>query len=140
MNRTSRNAIAAAAALVALAPVVADGGHDVRAQGPAGQSQAYPFTKAQNTDGARYVWFIFSRAGFAFPYTPARSFPPVNQFKEVPAASAQQADVVWWPTLMGGYSGPADRRVQVADGSLSLDSLIKVKGRPKFFRKQVRRP
>ena len=107
------------------------------AQRPTAPEQTYPFTNEQNVDGARYVWFIFSRAGFAYPYTAAKTFPPRNQFREVTAQAAQQADVVWWPTLMGGYSGPADRRVQVADGSLSLDSLILVKGQPKFYRKQM---
>jgi hypothetical protein len=131
MSRFSRNTLLAAAAMTALCS------HLARAQGSDSSAGAYPFTKQENLDGARYIWFIFARAGFPFKYTPARSFPPAREFREINARDARQSDVVWWPTLLAGYSGPTDRRVQVAEGSLSLDSLIRVKGQPKFFRKQV---
>ena len=100
-------------------------------------SHTLPFTRAENTDGARFVWFVLKQTGFPYAYTPAKDFPPTGDFREVPSDSARAGDVAWWPTFVGIYSGPPDRTLITAEGPLRLDSLVSVKGRPRFFRTLV---
>jgi len=103
---------------------------------PAG-SHKLPFTRHENLDGARFVWFVLKDTGFPYAYTPAKNFPPTGDFREVPADSARAGDVAWWPSFLAIYSGPADRTLITAEGPLHLDSLVVVKGQPRFFRKLV---
>lgn len=96
-----------------------------------------PFTRAENADGARYVWFVLGRAGFSYPYIHARDFPTSDQFTEVPADSARAGDVAWWPTFVAVYGGSVDRTLLTPDGPLSCDLLAKQRGPPRFFRERV---
>ncbi len=98
-----------------------------------------PFTRAENLDGARFVWFVHKETGFPYAYTPAKDFPPTGEFREIPRDSARTGDVAWWPGFMAIYSGLPDQTLVTAEGALGLDSLALVKGQPRFFRKLVSR-
>ncbi len=98
-------------------------------------SHKLPFNRDENLDGARFVWFVLKETGFPYAYTPAKDFPPIGDFTEVPADSARAGDVAWWPSFVAIYSGPPGRTLITAEGPLRLDSLTVVKGRPRFFRK-----
>ena len=123
-------------ALLALASIATP---TLAAQDSAAASHRFPFTREQNTDGARYVWFIMTQTGLPYPYVPAKDLPTSDDFREVPPDSGRAGDVAWWPDFVAIYGGRRMGMLFVAGAELSLDSLVAKKGPPKFFRKLVPR-
>ncbi len=100
-----------------------------------------PFTSKQNADGARYVWFISCRAGLPYAYIPTAKVPRSRDFTAVDSTTPggiRQGDIAWWPkfmVLVAGPKGPA----MIQGGPIPLQRLIDRYGRPRFFRRIVRR-
>jgi hypothetical protein len=94
-----------------------------------------PFSKRDDRDGARFVWYSFSQAGSAYSYVPAKEFPTTSQFVEVSSDSARPGDVAWWARFVAVYYGKTDRMVLVYPGiRVPLDTLSLKFGPPRFFR------
>ncbi len=125
-----RKLVLAAALSLSLAPALAAQDSSSR------PGNRLPFTREQNADGARFVWFIMGRAGFPYPYIPAKDFPGNGDFTEVPSDSARDGDVAWWPTFVAIYGG-ADSTVVLPEGPTALAALKRRLGPPRVFRKLV---
>jgi len=97
------------------------------------RAQEFPFTRAENVDGARFVWFSYSRAGFPYQYTRAETFPDHPGFRAV--TDPQVGDVVWWPEYMAVFAD--SNRVVTAEGSVLLQQLAERFGTPQYFRHRI---
>jgi hypothetical protein len=101
------------------------------------QHKKFPFTARDNTDGARYVWFIYGQAGFPYDYVPAASFPSSKKFRPSPWNKPQVADVAWWKDFVALYAGddaPQESNLITAEGRRSLREFEKKRGPVKWFR------
>jgi hypothetical protein len=125
--------IAVGAGLVALCGVAgAQSGCDiVSAKAPP------PFSRAENADGARFVWVALGQAGFPFEYVPASAFPRHAGFRLVAAGAARAGDVAWWPSFSAIYGGPESGYVVSADGQLALAALVSRYGPVRYYRRVV---
>jgi hypothetical protein len=101
------------------------------------QGGRLPFTEAENADGARFVWFIMGRAGFAYDYIPSDSFPTSGEFTRVDADSARGGDVVWWPHFVGVFTGPPENSVVLVGERQTVASITARRGKPRYYRKLV---
>jgi hypothetical protein len=99
-----------------------------------------PFTREEDADGARYVWFTNCRAGFPYAYVPTADLPRSASFVEVdsttPPAGLRPGDVVWWPTFMAMMATPGGPLVRPGR-LLRLDTLTAHLGPPRFFRRRI---
>jgi hypothetical protein len=99
--------------------------------------QTLPFTREENADGARFVWFSVRNAGLPYEYTPCKDFPTSGQWREVKEPTP--GDVVWWKQFVALYdpTAPEDRNVLVPEGPLSRKALEIKYGLPRYFRLRV---
>ena len=96
----------------------------------------FPFTKEDNADGSRFVWFMYHQAGFTYEYEAAKSFPKSKRFEPSPGNIPQQGDIAWWKEFMAIYAGNvADGKdLMTAQKKLSHKELEKRYGPVKWFR------
>jgi hypothetical protein len=96
--------------------------------------KSFPFTQAQNQDGAKYVWFIYSNAGFNYDYVPAKGIPTSKHFKEV--TEPQKGDVAWWSKYVAIVDLNNDQLVSylTAENERSLDDMAFRYGKPHYYR------
>ena len=90
-----------------------------------------PFTAEENHDGAMFVWFIFGKDGFDYPFTKAADFPQSPFFKEV--QERQPADIAWWKGLVAIYRGEREK-LFTARGDIPLKAEEKKRGKARWFR------
>jgi hypothetical protein len=97
-----------------------------------------PFSREENGDGARFVWFISRQAGFSYPYIACAGIPSSPSFREVPADSVRAGDVAWWPSYVALYD-PVTRMLRRPEGAVLLVDWMLNLGPAKFYRRQVGR-
>jgi hypothetical protein len=122
-----------AAALLAVAPALTTQDSTPPA------SNRLPFSREENADGARFVWFIMGRAGFPYEYVAAKDFPTSSEFTQVEADSARAGDVAWWPSFVAIYGEASDTTLVLPEGEVPLAELVHYLGVPRFYRKLVPR-
>ncbi len=98
--------------------------------------KTFPFTARQNSDGARFVWFVYCDAGTSYGYVPARQIPHDGQFRETLAP--QSGDIAWWPSFVALYNADNHRYI-TAEGTFSLAELKHSFRHPQFYRLQRKR-
>jgi hypothetical protein len=92
-----------------------------------------PFTREQNSDGARWVWFIYQQAKFDYDYACTMDFPASPRFGRVDAA--QVGDVAWWPDFMAIVEiKDGERWYMTAEERIEGAALEASLGQPLFFR------
>jgi hypothetical protein len=130
-RRARRTALLVTTAMVAMRGVASgQAACDMGAgKGPA------PFTRAQNADGARFVWAVLGEAGFPYEYVSIGTFPRHPGFRLVSASAARPGDVVWWAGFSGIYDGNKTELVVTADGPVPIAALIERHGSARFYRK-----
>jgi hypothetical protein len=94
-----------------------------------------PFTAEENRDGARFVWFVYGRAGLSYEYMSAQEFPSSDEFIEVEPDSAHPGDVVWWSEYVAIFTGLETRTVMRAEGEITLGALVARYGKPRYYRR-----
>lgn len=97
----------------------------------------FPFTAAQNADGARYVWFVYGKTGSKYSYLPAGRLPASERLRPAPGNVPRTGDVAWWPDFMAIYAGPGApdaANLVTAGGRLSLAELERRYGPVKWYR------
>jgi len=114
--------------LVLLAALLA-----VSAECAAQKPQRFPFSRTENSDGAKFVWFVYNLSGFSFPYQPAKSIPASNRFLKLSAGHPQEGDLAWWPRFVGIYDGDSTRSVMTAEGKTPLAALVKKYGPVQWY-------
>jgi hypothetical protein len=105
-------------------------------------AQQLPFSKEENADGARFVWFVNCRAGHPYPYTKTAEIPRSPYFTEVdsttPGGGPRAGDAVWWPQYMAIVAS-GDGPVLTPEGPVPLAELVQRYGAPRFYRRLVPR-
>ena len=102
------------------------------------QRRTLPFTQQEDSDGARYVWFINEQAGLPYPYVPAREFPRSPWWGEVPRSQIREGDVAWWADFVALYApDKSGADLSTAPGGLRLSSEEKRRGPAKVYRRRV---
>ena len=103
------------------------------------QRRTLPFTQEQDSDGARYVWFMNEQVGLSYPYVPAREIPKCPWWGEVPRSQIRAGDVAWWPDFVALYDAPdkSGADLWTAPGRLRLSSEEKKRGPAKVYRRRV---
>lgn len=101
------------------------------------EQKSLPFTKEQNQDGAKFVWFIYSQSGFNYEYVTTKELPKSEYFREV--KKPQPGDVAWWPDFMAITSVKQGQPVEImaAGNEYTFQQLVKLYGKPHFYRFQV---
>lgn len=100
----------------------------------AGQTQQrFPFTREEDSDGSRFVWFVYNLSGLSYRYNPAKSFPTCNRFTKLAGKHPQESDVAWWNRFMGLYSGDSANSVMTAQGKIPLATLVKKYGPVQWY-------
>ncbi len=102
---------------------------------------ALPFSREDDADGARYVWFTNCRAGLPYAYVKAKDIPQSRAFRELdpklPGELPRGGDIVWWPTFVAVIE-TADGPTVGPAGRLTLANLTRDLGQPpRFFRRQI---
>jgi hypothetical protein len=97
------------------------------------QHQRFPFTREENLDGSKFVWFVYNLNGYSYRYMPAKTFPPAGRFIRLSGAHPQESDVAWWDRFMGLYGGDSARTVMTAEGNIPLEKLVRKYGPVKWF-------
>jgi hypothetical protein len=95
-----------------------------------------PFTRAENEDGAWFVWLIERRDGYPRRYLPANQIPRSTYYTQVEADSARDGDVVWWPTFVAFFEAGTSS-ILLVEGLHPLRSYVARLGQPKFYRRLV---
>ncbi len=95
-----------------------------------------PFTRAENADGAWFVWLVNRRAGLPYPYLASKDFPTSTNFSEVSTDSARDGDVAWWPSFVAIFSATS-RALQLPEGETPLSDYTRRMGSPRFYRRLV---
>jgi hypothetical protein len=96
-----------------------------------------PFTREQDWDGARFVWFVFGKGKQIYDYIPAKDFPKDRQFRVLRASEqAVSSDVAWWPNFVGIFD-EKDHAILTGPGMVPLSTLEKQRGPAHFFRLQT---
>ncbi|HUO52771.1 MAG TPA: hypothetical protein VMT93_09640 [Gemmatimonadaceae bacterium] len=96
-----------------------------------------PFSREENADGAKFVWFSNCRAGLRYPYTPTAMVPESRYFTEIDGKGAtpvQPGDIAWWPWFMAVSAGP-DGPLGVVGPPLALADVLPWFGAPRWFRR-----
>jgi hypothetical protein len=108
-----------ALAFIALALTALSGVSSARIKG-----RTFPFTKEEDADGARYVWFMYEQAGFPYDYMPASSLRGSPHFRPAPGNRPQVGDVAWWNDYVAMYDPSVrGRELWTAPGRRSLKAL-----------------
>jgi hypothetical protein len=100
-------------------------------------AKTFPFTAEEDTDGARFVWFMYQQSGLPYDYLPAKQFPNSKHFRPSPNNIPQVGDVAWWKEFMaiyGGKDAPETSNLMTAPGAVGLRELQKKYGPVKWFR------
>lgn len=100
--------------------------------------KTFPFTQAQNQDGAKFVWFIFGDSGFKYDYVPAKDLPNSPNFRQV--SEPQPGDVAWWPgyvAIVKLHNGKLYSYL-TAESERMPDEVESLYGKPRFYRYVVR--
>jgi hypothetical protein len=79
--------------------------------------RTFPFTAQEDSDGARFVWFIYKQAGFYYDYLPAKDLPKSPRLKPAPRNKPQPGDVAWWKQFVAIYEPNAPQKFGVPEGS-----------------------
>jgi hypothetical protein len=95
----------------------------------------FPFTRAQNADGAKFVWFAYKVGGFTYDYVPAALLPDHPRFRAI--TDPRAGDVAWWPEYVALVAD--SNSVLTAEGPVPLQELTERFGTPTYFRHQVPR-
>jgi hypothetical protein len=93
----------------------------------------FPFTREQNADGAKFIWFTFKLFGSVYDYVPAVLFPDHPRFRAITDPRAD--DVAWWPQYVALVYD--SNTVLTAEGTLLLRELTERLGTPRYFRYQA---
>jgi hypothetical protein len=102
--------------------------------GPAASSgNSFPFTKAQNLDGARFVWYAAEKAGLGYDYVSADALPASVQFHE--EATPRNGDVAWWPGYIALTLMKDGEPMQfITAEAVRSDAVMEaIYGKPRFF-------
>jgi hypothetical protein len=92
-----------------------------------------PFTREENSDGARWVWFIYQQAEFEYDYACTVDFPASPRFRRVDAAQA--GDVAWWPDYVAiFFIEDGKPSYLTAEKWLDASAFDASHGKPLFFR------
>jgi len=97
-----------------------------------------PFSPDENADGARFVWLIFRHQGMPMPYVSAQDLPGSTDFRSIPADSARDGDVAWWPSLVGLYDA-GSKALLLLEGERPMAEITQRLGAPHFYRRLVPR-
>jgi len=92
-----------------------------------------PFTKAQNLDGARFVWYVFQKADLGYDYVTADALPASLKFRE--ETSPRNGDVAWWPGYVALVSMKPGEPMQfiTAEAVRGEAVMEAIYGKPRFF-------
>jgi len=104
--------------------------------------RAFPFTAQEDSDGARFVWFVYKQAGFYYDYLPAKDLPRSSRLKPAPGNRPQPGDIAWWKQFVAVYEPNAPQKFGVAEGKnlltapevMSLHALEMKYGPAKWLR------
>jgi len=99
---------------------------------------AFAYAK-QNADGARYVWHLYSNAGFSFPFIPASEYPTSTHFRPVHLDSAVAGDIAHWKDYVAVYGGYESGVFLTADGHVAVQTMVRQRGIPGIFRPTIHR-
>jgi hypothetical protein len=97
-------------------------------------AKVLPFSRQQNMDNARWVWFVYGKAGISYDYVSAKDFPKSHNFREV--KTPQTGDVAWWPGLVAIVDAK-EGRVMTYDtyGGQSAPQILESRlGSPRYYR------
>jgi hypothetical protein len=100
---------------------------------PAFAGPSLPFTRNENEDGAKWVWFIYQQQSHNYGYVSAKDFPSVREFVEV--TEPQPGDVAWWcgyMTIVAIKDGKIT--YMTAESPRDREALESLFGKPRFFR------
>jgi hypothetical protein len=92
-----------------------------------------PFSKAQNLDGARFVWYAFDRSGLGYDYVSADALPGSLQFRE--ETTPRNGDVAWWPgyvAIVSMKTGEPMKFItaEAVRGGAVMEAIY---GKPRFY-------
>lgn len=93
--------------------------------------KSLPFTREENEDGSRWVWFVMSQANLNYEYVMAKDLPDSGIFLEV--NEPQAGDVVWWPGYIA-IIDPEKKSYMTAEGYRPYKAVENLFGEPKYFR------
>jgi len=98
--------------------------------------KTFPFTEAEDHDGAKFVWFVYSQSKYRYDYIKAGDFPKSNRFSPSPNNKPQPGDVAWWKTFVAIYSPDKGRTeyLSTAKGKIELNKMILKLGPVRYFR------
>lgn len=101
------------------------------AHGPPGG--VLPFTKEQNLDGSRWVWYVFQQSNLGYDYVPADALPASLSFRE--EATPRNGDVAWWPGYVAIVSMKDGEPMKffTAEGTRGAAVMEAVYGKPRFY-------
>ena len=106
------------------------------------QAKSLPFTQEQNLDGSKFVWFVYSKAGFNYEYIPTADLPLSPHFK--PVEKPQSGDIAYWSKYMAVVNIQQGKLVSilVAGNEYDFEKLSKLYGNPTYYRyfKSEKRP
>lgn len=106
----------------------------------AGQAERrFPFTQAQNQDGAKFVWFMFERVNLHYKYVPAEDLPESGNFLKVFAP--RTGDVAWWPGFVAIVKVDEEQQVTylTAESERAPEDVEDLYGEPVFYRFVIRK-
>lgn len=95
----------------------------------------FPFTAKENSDGAKFVWFIINQSGLKFDYLPAKDLPQSPQLELVSNDNRKPGNLVWWKEFVAICISEtsSDANIITASGMLSLRDLEKKFGPVKYY-------
>ena len=93
--------------------------------------RSLPFSREENEDGSKWVWFVMSQANFKYKYVTAKGFPDSGYFLEV--KNPQAGDVAWWQGYMA-IIDPSKKAYMTAENYRAYESVERLFGKPKYFR------
>jgi hypothetical protein len=97
-------------------------------------AKVLPFSRQQNMDNARWVWFVFGKAGVSYDYVSANDFSDSHNFREVKIP--QSGDVAWWRGLVAIVDAKAGHVLayDTYGGQRAPQTLESQLGSPRYYR------
>ena len=95
-----------------------------------------PFTKGQNLDGAKFVWYAFEKAGMGYPYATAHELPWSLSFDR--ESTPEDGDIAWWPDYVALVSMKPGEPIRFVTAEAVVDDTVMEaqRGKPKFYRRE----